>query len=40
LPDGADKEVVRGRIPLLLRQSEQALVEARKAFADATERTA
>jgi glutamate formiminotransferase/formiminotetrahydrofolate cyclodeaminase len=40
LPDGADKKVVRARIPLLLRQSEQALVEARKAFADATERTA
>jgi glutamate formiminotransferase/formiminotetrahydrofolate cyclodeaminase len=40
LPDGADKEGVRARIPLLLRQSEQALVEARKAFADATERTA
>jgi len=40
LPDGADKEGVRTRIPQLMRQSEQALVEARKAFAEATERTA
>jgi glutamate formiminotransferase/formiminotetrahydrofolate cyclodeaminase len=40
LPDGADKEDVRGRIPKLMRHSEQALVEARKAFAEATERTA
>jgi len=40
LPDGADKEDVRARIPQLMRQSEQALVEARKAFGEATERTA
>jgi formiminotetrahydrofolate cyclodeaminase len=40
LPDGADKEVVRERAHELARVSEQALVEARSAFAIATERTA
>jgi glutamate formiminotransferase/formiminotetrahydrofolate cyclodeaminase len=40
LPDGADKQDVRGRIPVLARRSEQALVEARQAFEEATERTA
>jgi formiminotetrahydrofolate cyclodeaminase len=40
LPDGADKEAVRGRVPELARHAEQALVEARTAFAAATERTA
>lgn len=40
LPDGADKEAVRGRVQELARQAEQALVEARLAFAAATERTA
>ena len=40
LPDGADKRVVRERAHELARGSEQALVEARSAFAIATERTA
>jgi glutamate formiminotransferase/formiminotetrahydrofolate cyclodeaminase len=40
LPDGADKEAVRGRVQELARHAEQALVEARTAFAAATERTA
>ena len=40
LPNGADKEVVRERAHALARVSEQALVEARTAFAIATERTA
>ncbi len=40
LPDGADKEAVRGRVDELARHAEQALVEARTAFAAATDRTA
>jgi glutamate formiminotransferase/formiminotetrahydrofolate cyclodeaminase len=40
LPDGADKEAVRGRVRELTRLADQALEEARTAFAEATERTA
>jgi len=40
LPDGADKEAVETRAAACTRLSETALEEARKAFAEATERTA
>ena len=40
LPDGADKETVRTRVQELARRADEALAEAKKAFADATERTA
>jgi formiminotetrahydrofolate cyclodeaminase len=40
LPDSADKEVVAKRAGELARLAETALEEARRAFAEATERTA
>ncbi|MGH7725215.1 MAG: glutamate formimidoyltransferase [Candidatus Eiseniibacteriota bacterium] len=40
LPAGADKDAVAARVGELARHAEEALVEARKAFAEATERTA
>jgi hypothetical protein len=40
LPDGADKEAVETRAAASTRLSEKALEEARRAFAEATERTA
>jgi glutamate formiminotransferase / formiminotetrahydrofolate cyclodeaminase len=40
LPDGADKEAVETRADACTRLSEKALEEARRAFAEATERTA